>query len=320
MSQATRGGASGYQNLVDHPSKHHFSPAFSLKQFAGPDDLVCQMRLINGRVIPNRVHPNATGYERNLYRTLGLHQDTEHHLEENFFKPVDTAADRVLQKMLAFDKVPLTAEQRSAWTRYLMSLRFRNPDTVKDLKTHMLNVWSTAQKKIGSNFSSWRRDDDPETWEQYQRLLDPAAPYIGATNLMIEIIDNDRIGPVIFNMHWHLHRLTGATVPLLTSDRPLDWPAGLSDPRAYIALALSPDVVFVASRDKAMQDWIEAQPHNRTAKGLNRAVVTQAREYVWGADDRQLQFVSKHFGAAPLYSAITEAQKVASLREAGGKT
>ncbi|MEO8881823.1 MAG: DUF4238 domain-containing protein, partial [Devosia sp.] len=284
----------------------------------GPDNFVCQMRLMNGHVVPGRYHPNATGYERDLYKTVGMTKDVEQHLEENFFKPVDTAAERVLQKMLAFDKAPMSSEERSAWIRYLLSLRFRNPDTVVDLKLHMLNVWSTAKDSIKKNFATWRRDDDPETWEEFEKLLAPAAPHIGATNLLIEIIDNDRIGPVIFDMHWSLHRLIDSKVPLLTSDRPLDWPAGLSHPKAYIALAVSPDIVFVAANDRAMQGWAKSQAHSQLAKGLNKAVVTQAREYVWGTDDGQIDFVRKHFGTAPIYSAITEAQKAEALRVAAG--
>ena len=40
-----------------------------------------------------------------------------------------------------------------------------------------------------------------------EKLLDPTAPYIGATNMLIQIIDNDKIGPVIFRMHWSIHKL-----------------------------------------------------------------------------------------------------------------
>jgi hypothetical protein len=299
--------------------KHHFNPAFSLKPWAGTDGLVCQMRFINGRVVHRRFHPNATGYERDLYKTDGLTQAEEHHLEENFFKPVDTAANLALQKMLAWDKAPWTSEMRSAWTRYLLSLRFRNPDTVKDLKTHMLNIWSTAQESIKKDFAKWRRPDDPLTWEEFDKLLNPAAPHVGATDMMIRIVDNDRIGPTIFGMHWSIHKLVDSKVRLLMSDRPLNWPAGLASPKAYIALAISPDTVFLASNDPEMQSWAKSQPHTQLAKGLNKSVVTQAREYIWGTDDSQIEFVRKHFGKAPIYSAITEAQKAASLRAAAGE-
>lgn len=299
--------------------KHHFIPAFSLRPWAGPDGLVCQMRLINGRVVDGRIHPNATGLERDLYKTDGVTAAEEHHLEENFFKPIDTAANQALQKMLAWDKAPWTSEMRSAWTRYLLSLRFRNPDTVKDLKTHMLDIWSTAQESIKKDFANWRKPNDPETWEEFEKLLNPAAPHIGATNMMMRIIDNDRVGPTIFNMTWWVQKLVESKVPLLTSDRPLNWPFGLANPNAFIALPISPDTIFVASNDPEMQHWAKSLPHTQLAKDLNKAVVTQAREYVWGTDNNHIEFVRKHFGKAAIFSAINEAQKTASLRAAAGE-
>lgn len=299
--------------------KHHFIPAFSLRPWAGSDGLVCQMRLINGRVVGGRTHPNATGLERDLYKTDGLTAAEEHHLEENFFKPIDTAANQALQKMLAWDKAAWTSEMRSAWTRYLLSLRFRNPDTVKDLKTHMIDIWSTARESIKKDFAKWRRPDDPDTWEEFEKLLNPAAPHIGATNMVMRIVDNDRVGPTIFNMTWWVQKLVGSKVPLLTSDRPLDWPAGLANPKAYIALAISPDTIFVAANDPKMQHWAESQSHTQLAKDLNKAVVTQAREYVWGTDNSHIDFVRKHFGKAAIVSAISAVQKAASLRAAAGE-
>src|SRR5262249_2548029 len=67
----------------DHP-KHHFNPAFSLQPWTGSDGLLCEMRRINGRVSARRKHRNATGFEKNLYRTEGLPTDQEQHLEVNF--------------------------------------------------------------------------------------------------------------------------------------------------------------------------------------------------------------------------------------------
>lgn len=303
---------------MERPAKHHFNPAFSLKPWAGTDDRVCQLRLINGRVVAGRVHPNATGYERNLYKTEGIAPESEQHLESNFFKPIDTAAELALRKMLARDKTYWTSDMRSAWTRYLLSLRFRGPDTVKDLKALMVEMWSNAQDAVSKEFAAWRHNEYPATWEEFEKLLNPAAPYIGATNMMIRIIDNDRIRPVIARMHWSIHKLADTRVPLLTSDRPLDWPVGLSDSNAYIALAISPNTIFLASNERAMQYAIASQSPTRLAKALNKVAVTQAREYVWGTDDSQAAFVSKHFGTSPIISAITEEQKTTALRAAAG--
>ena len=37
---------------MNDPSKHHFNPAFSLEPWAGADGRVCQMRRVNGIIVP----------------------------------------------------------------------------------------------------------------------------------------------------------------------------------------------------------------------------------------------------------------------------
>jgi hypothetical protein len=73
---------------MNFPVKHHFSPAFSLQPWTGSDGLLCEIRRINGRVVASRKHPNATGFEKNLYRTEGVPADQEQHLEVNFHEAV----------------------------------------------------------------------------------------------------------------------------------------------------------------------------------------------------------------------------------------
>ena len=69
------------------------------------------MRRINGRVSARRKHPNATGFEKNLYRTEGVPPDQEQHLEVSFMTPLDTAADLALKKIMRGE--PLDGEHSS---------------------------------------------------------------------------------------------------------------------------------------------------------------------------------------------------------------
>ncbi len=70
---------------MELPTKHHFNPAFSLKPWAGKDENVCQMRKIGGKVVPRRVHPNATGFAKNVYQISGLAPEKAQYVETNFF-------------------------------------------------------------------------------------------------------------------------------------------------------------------------------------------------------------------------------------------
>jgi hypothetical protein len=303
---------------MNAPAKHHFIPAFSLKPWVGSDGLVCEIRRVGVQIISKRKHPNATGYERHLYRTEGVPEAQAQHLEENFLKPIDTEANLALQKMLSGVGRGWTSKERSRWARYILSLMFRGPETVHDLKRHMAAIWDQGLSNVGEVYQSWRTEDDPETFEAFVDGTDLAAPHAAATNMLVQLIDNDRVGPAIFAMDWSVLDLSGSSVSLLISDRPLDRPVGLGNPRAYIALPISPTKVFLATRDRKMVDWVEAQSHSNLAKGLNRVVVGQACEFVWCKDERQLPFVRKHFGTRPLRPMITDEQRQRAI-DAGNR-
>ncbi len=304
---------------MNSPAKHHFNPAFSLKPWAGSDAQLCEMKRINGKVVPRRTHPNATGFQTNLYRTEGVAAEHEQHLELNVMKPLDTAADLALKKILSGDTTPWASEERSSWTRYILSLMFRNPQAVQELRRHMRELWGVGVQALKDNYPDRRLPSDPTTFEDYYARTNPAAAEISATNLLTTMIDNDRVGPTIFHMHWNRVPLERSKVSLLNSDRPLDRPLGLSDPRAYIALPIAPDMLFLASNDAALARVIFEGNHTEAAKKMNKTVVSQAREFVWGVDDRQLAFVQKHMGTVPERAILTERQRQEALDAARGR-
>ena len=301
------------------PTKHHFVPAFHISSWCDANGEVCQMRMINGKVVPKRKTPGATGFEEQLYRTEGMGPDKEQHLELNFFKPLDSLAARALQDMLTGQPMRWSSEIRSAWTKYLLSLRYRNPETVKDLREHMANVWATGRQSIKDDYLNRRLPTDPATFEEFEALMNPAAAAIGASNLLMRIIDNDRVVPAIFNMQWSIHHLHHSCFPLVLSDRPFDWPHGLEDPGAFIILPIAPDRVFLAANSATLRDSKVWKDHTAATWKLNKAVVSSAREYVWATDDSQLRFVRKYFGSAPARKAISAEQKESSLVAARGQ-
>jgi hypothetical protein len=299
--------------------KHHFNPAFSLQPWTDSDSLLCEMRRINGRVVARRKHPNATGFENDLYRTDGVSVDQEQHLEVNFMKPLDTAADLALKRIMRGDRTEWDGEQRSAWTRYILSLMFRNPAAVRVIRGHIAEMWDVGIEALETNYAERRRQTDPATFEEYYARTSPAASQIGATNMIAEIIDNARVGPTIFDMHWSRIDLSRSTVTLLNSDRPIDQPIGLGDPRAYIALPIGPRMLFLASNDRMLAGRVSRGDHTKAAKLMNKTVVGQAQEFVWGVDDSQLPFVQKHMGTVPERVIITAEQRQESLDAAQGR-
>jgi hypothetical protein len=107
-------------------------------------------------------------------------------------------------------------------------------------------------------------------------------------------------------------------VELLCSDRPIDRPLGFDDPRAYVALPVAPRLLFFAAHNEGLAKAISGANHTETVKRMNRTVVTQAREFVWGSNDSQLGFISKHMGSAPERDLITPEQRAQAIAAATG--
>jgi hypothetical protein len=137
--------------------------------------------------------------------------------------------------------------------------------------------------------------------------------------MLMQIIDNDRVGPTVFNMHWSSIPLPKANVELLCSDRPIDRPLGFNDRRAYIALPVAPRLLFLAAHNDELAKIISGSRHTEIVKRMNRTVVAQAREFVWGSNDSQLGFVSKHMGNAPERDLLTAEQRAEAIAAATGQ-
>jgi len=304
---------------MNDPRKHHYNPAFYLSQWTGGDGQLCEFKRVYGKVEAQRRHPKATGFQRDLYRTDGVPEAQTQHVEKYFMSPLDNDAAMALQKIISGDRTDWNGDERTAWTTFIISLLFRNPDNVAIIKDHILEMWQEGMKVLEADYAARRRPNDPDTFEGYVALTNPAAPQIAASNFLMETISNERVGPTIFDMHWTRHDLKNSKVSLLTSDRPIIMPFGLGDPRAYIGLPVSPTVLFLASRNPDFAKTVASWNPTKLAKELNKVVVCQARQFVWAVDDSQLEFVRRHIASAPDRPILTEEQKQEALAAARGE-
>lgn len=290
------------------PRKHHYVPVFYLKQWTGIDRRLCEYKRIAGRIATRRTFPDRTGYKTDLYRVDGLPETIAQAFESTFMHMVDTEASLALQKIVRADTTPWDGKMRSAWTRFILSLRFRNPESVDIIKRQMVDVWNGIVDGLRTNYPARRHPDDPPTFEEFMARAEPQAPHKAALRLLQEIIDNPRVGPTIFDMHWSRVALGASSISLLTSDRPLDMP-GLGQRDAYIALPIGPRMLFVAGHDDTWEKRLGAADPTTVIKSVNQAVVHQARQFVWGLDDKQLRFVQNRMSKAPDRPIITDEQK-----------
>jgi hypothetical protein len=111
----------------------------------------------------------------------------------------------------------------------------------------------------------------------------------------MDVIAHEDAVPYIANMHWTRVGLTRSKYSLLTSDGPLVMPVGLDHPQ--LLYRVPPSIRRRPWRSVFKSAAIAN--HNKIAKTKNKEVVRQARQYVQGQDNSQLEFVSKRFARLP---------------------
>jgi hypothetical protein len=305
---------------MELPRKHHYNPAFYLERFAGADGLVREIRLVRGKVVVKSRHPSATGFQKDLYRVEGVPEEHSQHLEIHFMSPLDNGAAKALERMEANDTMDWPADERSNWVRFVVGFFFRNPANVALIKNHIANLFNVAVEALERNYDEVRGANDPETFAEAYAERNPAGAEIHATNMLAELIDNDRLGPTIFGMHWAVLDMTRSKFSVLTSDRPLYMPLPLGQVDAYILLPISPTKYFVATRQRETIAAINALERTTLVREVNTAIVQQAREFVWGRDDSQKGFVAKHFAKLPERPILTPEQMQTAIDVARGAT
>jgi Protein of unknown function (DUF4238) len=290
---------------MELPRKHHYKPVFFLSRWVGRDGRLCEMKLIRGKLVARRRHPDGTGYVKDLYRTDGVPEEISQDLETKFMSPLDNDAANALDK-IASDQ-PLDAGDRIAWARFMLSLLYRNREGVEFIKAHVADIRREATLALEPDWASLRGPLDKLTLAEASAARERAAAAKSAANMTADIIANSRAVPDIASMHWTRINLSGSEVPLLTSDRPLVMFVGLSDPRAYMALPIGPYDLFVAARD----DRFSRPRTDATdiARRMNRDVVSSGRQFVWDVDDGQIDFVRTWIGSAPDRVILTESQR-----------
>lgn len=292
---------------VSDPQKHHYIPAFYLKQWAGEDGLICTMRKVPRGLSVLRKSPKATGFKRNLYSIDNVASEQAQLFESVFLKLTDNDAHTALTKLL-HDNTGWSRRFRSAWARFIMSLIFRNPEAVAVIRDHIVLMWHTALQDLRDHYDPTTHNG--RTFEEY--LRQHPLPHAEAADFLRATIDNPKIGADIVNMHWEVFRLDQSNQLLMTSDRPLDLPP-LGNPDAHMALPISPRHLFVAARKRDFFRRISDRSHSDIVKRMNEVVVSQARAYVWALSEAQSTFVARFISTENDRVILTDEQKQKAL-------
>jgi hypothetical protein len=300
--------------------RHHYVPCFYLSAWTTSDGKLVEFkRREDGIVRARRTATTGTGYEHDLYRIDGLPPALAHSIEMRFMAPLDGRAAIVQRTFLSrAANVTFDIDERSAWTRFLLSLRYRNPEAVEIIKSQLAAIWDAAVAALRSpgEYDRVRRPSDPPTVEAYLVRTDANVAAVAAMNFLQEIIDSRPVGSTINGMRWQAFNFPSTTtLTLLTSDRPLDFGPGLGSPNAFISLPIGPRSLFLATRDGRLPEAILQRKPVEVIAMINKGTVARARRFVW-SDGGQIDLVRKLISTAPDPPLLSEEQKQEGINAA----
>jgi len=152
-----------------------------------------------------------------LYRIPGVPADIAQNFERRFMRLVDTDASRALEKIIAGHTDDWPSSLRSGWTRFILSLLFRNPEAVATIRSTILEIWDNGIKGLEADYAGLRQPGGPKTFDEfYAKHVLPHAAHVDAATFLAELIDNNRVGTTVFEMNWSRIDLSKASHQLLT--------------------------------------------------------------------------------------------------------
>jgi len=277
---------------MNKPIDHHYVPRFYLSKWCGADNKIQYFRRINNQLISSRISPKNTAFEPNLYSLEHVSSEEEQIIEKFLNENIDSPASRVLDKMITGGIEKLSIEERKSFGKFLISLRYRGPKSVSDIRSDGFDEVMKMLVDGQEEYEALRTSDEyPTTFKEFAEQTHPGlAQNFGIEQLSSWMCDSGNIDHIA-KMHWWVAEIGDAGFDLLTSDHPSVYTLGVGHPRCIIALALGPDKIFFASNNPAIEDQIMRCSYNKIVKHFNTSVVSQAFDKVYAKDEKQYRFI-----------------------------
>lgn len=295
---------------MSEPHRHHFIPAFYLRQWHGPDGKLVEHTIKHGRLIAKPVSADSTGFERDLYEVPELPSPDSQFLETQFFNFADHTASRALAMLLDGEAKHLwSSEMLSAWARFLIGLHTRHFDTIPEIRDAAKAVWAASGEKSQRIYEDIRQPEDPPTFDEWIVNRDPRIPHKAVIDLMIAAMDNPTVGQHIIEMHWEVIEIAATPCRFLTSDRPVGMYL-IKEPTGSITLPISPTKLFVAVNDRNYLNGFRRKAYRRIVDHINSDHISRARRFVWaqGQSHSQREFIRRYMStkmeSAPFFPSL----------------
>lgn len=269
-----------------------------------------------GKVVEHRKPTRAVGFLERLYEIPDFPPETAQSIEQGFMKSLDDAAAIAHKLLLAKNFAAMNQANRSAWTRFLLSLFLRTPDNLAAYKAGFSAVYNTPTPDIQAKYEAQKSPHDPPTAEEFLALHQPMAPLTAALTQLPHVMQNKGFGQHVIQMGWSVAEVHSGA--FLISDEPLIMSNGLGKADGHLAMPISPTKLFIATVNEKTLKTITGQGEREIIRMVNEQVVGRAKHFVGAHDTSQKRFIENRFGLAPMTSiAKLFAEKYGAFPEIG---
>lgn len=280
------------------PTRHHFVPIFYTRRWADQDGQVCEFSRPYRDIKVRRVHPAGTGYLDRLYELRGFPRELAQQVETKFFSRIDSQAADALTLMESHGNDAMwTPAKRKAWTTMIFAMLFRGPEAIRILKDNYLRDLYAPDHIMEARYSEIREHGEPDTFVDFLKSQGEAHEDKIFFELITRLMEKPMAGHLIHKMAWHVIELPDSKFELLTSDQPVIMTRGLAHQHSHLAMPLGPRRLWLAANNQHVLSQLSRASSTQLAREVNTLVVEQAQRYVYAANDRQLAFVQRRFGA-----------------------
>jgi hypothetical protein len=275
----------------------HFLPQFLLRRWGNSKGKVTVYARKQGRIVTSELSPRSTAFEPDLYSYQGVSGEQRHEIETNLMTHrIDTPAALIVQKILDGGFTELTTEERSDFTRFVMSLRARHPDAVALALNESKRQLTTALARDPEEYLAAREPGSPSTLIEWTEQYTPELYRNFGVSIIPGVITDNKTGERIFRMPWWVHDIRGAGTDLLISDRPCLLEGNAIEGLCLIALPLSPSILFFVCNDPQRTSALRSMNISALVNQMNIASAYYAAERVYGTGRHHLPLVEKLLG------------------------
>jgi hypothetical protein len=169
------------------------------------------------------------------------------------------------------------------------------PDVIERLCTEAEDHLRRSLQEQPEEYEAVRGPNDPANLYEYMEQRQPGFVADFGICMLPDLLNHPPVAKKIFEMYWWPHHFKGATVDLLTSDRPLIIVPRLDDNHCVMALPLTPHLAFFATHSLIIAKRVASTPTSRLARLLNHETVRLADQYVYAANRNQEAFIRQRF-------------------------